>query len=288
MRNTQPGHVESMRVIEDVLRGFLNGKSEEESITKYPCAKGFIKRTYGWLGSYEEFSELQRLLMKRMLLPFEYFTKRDEDINTVSIKCFYEGGEGFSFDEQIAELAGLPKIFSIYKKEYTANLDTISEPDKREFYKICGEIAGVVYEASDCHHNTFRVIENWIYSIGTLRCGIPTRRRSAEEMRLGQLLFGYALGLDRWLQNVPLQFLLLDLGHVDLGFDPKNEILRVYAYLGDKRTPVNKWLDACLWHTLVLGHAGLYNFTSRHQELIDRTKEKGISVREWIDYESDK
>ena len=48
------------------------------------------------------------------------------------------------------------------------------------------------------------------------------------------MLFGYALGLDKWLMRVPMQFLLLDLGHVDLGFDARNNILRVYACLGEE------------------------------------------------------
>lgn len=52
-RSIRPYHVESMKVIEDVLKGFLNGKSEEEFITKYPHVKGFIKRTYEWLESTE-------------------------------------------------------------------------------------------------------------------------------------------------------------------------------------------------------------------------------------------
>jgi len=283
-RITQPNHIESMKVIEDVLKGFLNGKLKEEFIAKYPHVQGFINRTYDWLESVEEFSELQRLLMKRVLLPFEYFTKSNQDVYAISDRCFAEGGEGFKLDEQISKLAGLPNIISIYKhEEFKASLDTISEPDKRELYKICGNIASGGYEMSDCHHNIFRVIESWIYSIGTLRCGIPTRVQSAEEKRLGQLLFGYALGIDKWLQGVPHQFLLLDLGHIDLGFDPKNEILRVYAYLGEERNPVNKWLAACLRYTLTLGHAGLDNFTGRHKKLIEITKEKGISVRDWMD-----
>jgi hypothetical protein len=282
-RITQPNHVESMKVIEDVLKGFLNGKLKEEFITKYPLVKGFINRTYVWLESSEEFSELQRLLMRRMLLPFEYFTKSNDDVYAISNNCFEEGGEGFKLDEQISELAGLPKIFSHHKKEHQANLDTISELDKRELYKICGNIASGGYEMSDCHHNIFRVIENWIYAIGTLRSIVPTRVQAAEGKRVGQILFGYALGIDKWLQGIPHQFLLLDLGHIDLRFNPKNEILRVYAYLGEKRTPINKWLAACLWYMLTHGHAGLYNFTCRHKELIENAKENGISFEEWID-----
>ena len=204
-------------------------------------------------------------------------------LNPLSNNVFVEGGEGDKLDKQISELAGLPRIYPINKKEYMDTLNSISDPSKREIYKICGNIALAVYEMSDCHHNTFRNIENWIYSIGTLRCDIPSRTKSAEGKRLGQLLFDYALGLDRWLQGVPHQFLLLDLGHIDLGFNPKNEILRVYAYLGDKRIPVNKWLAADLWYTLTFGHAGLYNFTGRHRGLLESTKENGISISDWMD-----
>ena len=105
-----------------------------------------------------------------------------------------------------------------------------------------------------------------------------------EGIRLGRALFGYALGLDRWLQGVPMQFLLLDLGHVDLGFDPKNEILRVYAYLGEDHTPVKQWLAACLWFNLTLmPPASLYKWGWRHKDLLAGALDKGISVREWMD-----
>jgi hypothetical protein len=102
---------------------------------------------------------------------------------------------------------------------------------------------------------------------------------------MGHLLFGYVLGLDKWLVGVPMQFLLLDLGHIDIGFEVKNEILRVYAYLGEKRTPAKEWLAACLWHNLTYNPidkehpAGLV----RHKNLLERTKEMGVSVREWIE-----
>ena len=79
-----------------------------------------------------------------------------------------------------------------------------------------------------------------------------------------------------------MQFLLLDLGHVDLGFDLKSEILRVYAYLGD-RTSVKEWLAACLWYTLVLERpASLYNWGHRHKSLLEQADATGISVRAWM------
>lgn len=283
-RSTQPYQVESMKVIEEVLTGYLKGKLKETLITKYPYAEGFIERTYKWLGPFEKSTELQKLMMERMLLPFEFFTKRNEDREAVYNNCFVEGGQGLKLDARISEMAGLPKIYPSYKQKYHDNLRTISDPAKRELYKICGNIAFGISELSDCHHNAFRFIENWIYGIGTLKWGIPTRIKEAEGKRLGRLLFGYALGLDRWLQGLPHQFLLLDLGHIDLDFDPKNEILRVFAYLGDNRTPVKEWLAACLWFTFTLEPpASLYKWGWRHKELLQSAKEKGISVREWMD-----
>jgi hypothetical protein len=86
-----------------------------------------------------------------------------------------------------------------------------------------------------------------------------------ERERLGRLLFGYVLGLDQWLKGTPMQFLLLDLGHVDLGFDPKNEILRVYAYLGEERTALKEWLAACLWYLM---YASLVRWDI-HKDLIE-------------------
>ena len=107
---------------------------------------------------------------------------------------------------------------------------------------------------------------------------------------MGRLLFGYALGLDRWLLGQPMQFLLLDLGHVDLGFAPKNEILRVYAYLGDDRTAVKQWLAASLWCNLYHNpHGGLKPHTdlfgAKHAGLLAKTEEAGVSARGWMDGE---
>jgi hypothetical protein len=98
---------------------------------------------------------------------------------------------------------------------------------------------------------------------------------------VGRLLFGYVLGLDKWLAGKPMQFVLMDLGHIDLGFDPRNEILRVYAYLGEDRTPVKTWLAASLWWSLMNNRpAGL---ARRHKELIELATSKEISLREWMD-----
>jgi len=133
-----------------------------------------------------------------------------------------------------------------------------------------------------------RYFETWIYGIGTGKWGIPTRKAGTEKKRLEQLLFGYALGLDRWLLGIPMHFLFLDLGYIDLGFDPRNEILRVYAYLGEERTPVKMWLAPCLWHNLCHNmHGGLLPFKGpwrgKLRDLVERASKQGTSIREWMD-----
>ena len=198
---------------------------------------------------------------------------------------FYdENGRGPRLDAEIADLAGLPKIYPQWNPEYQKSFDRLEESDKKELCEVCCAIAAGVQTLSDCHHNTFRYIENWIHGIGTGRLGIPTRKAQSEKQRLGHMLFSYALGLDKWLMRVPLQFLLLDLGHIDLGFDPRNNILRVYACLGEERTPVKEWLAACLWYTLVHNQQGglIGCWSHAHTDLIGQCKEKGVTIDEWV------
>jgi hypothetical protein len=290
-RTTQPRQSESMRIIESVLRGYLAGKTEEHFIQAYPHAAGFVHRTYDWLGPSQDLSQLQKLMLERMLLPFAHFTRTVfEDYDTTVVdNCFGDDGIGAKLDEKICELANLPEIQRLRYGMYERNIETIEDADKRDLYTVCTRIAGGVYEISDCHHNTFRVIENQIYGIAKGKLGgIPGRSSGAERQRLGQLLFGYALALDKWLLDQPLQFLLLDLGHVDLGFDPKNEILRVYAYLGEERTTVKDWLVASLWCNLYHNpHGGLQPnsayFSDRHSQTLESAKALQVSARVWMD-----
>jgi hypothetical protein len=283
-RSTQPGQPESMRVIEAVLRAYLEGHPQDAAVAQYTYARGFVERAYAWLGPVAQLTLVQRLIIERMLLPFEFFAKRTEDPLPVLADCFVEGGRGKTLDAQISALAGLPEIHANYRQEYHDNLASIADPEKRALYTICGHIADCVCELSDCHHSTFRRIERWIHGIGTLTWDIPTRQAHAESVRMGRALLGYALGLDRWLQGTPMQFLLLDMGHVDLGYDPKNEILRVYAYLGEEHTPIREWLAASLWFNLALmPPASLYKWGQRHKELLEIAHAQGIGVRVWMD-----
>lgn len=298
-KTTQPLQAESMGTIHAVLTGYLVGKTKADFVGEYPHGEGFINRAYAWLGPESELSEVQRLMMGRMLLTIDYFAhgsdatpcaqssdeseqQRPEDVVK---ELFSEEGRGACLDAEISEKAKLPRIYPRWNPKSQENLERLESPQKKELYRTCCAIASGVHTLSDCHHNTFRIIENWIHGIGAGKWRIPTRKAGTERERMGHLLFGYVLGLDRWLMGVPMQFLLLDLGHLDIGFEVKNEVLRVYAYLGEEHTPVKEWLAASLWHNLMYSYmdannpAGLVN----HQELLKRACELGISLREWMD-----
>ena len=298
-KTSQPSHMESMRTINTILKGYLAGRLKEDFIREFPHAEGFINRMYEWLGPVDKLTDVQKLMFDRMFLTIDFFaqfgvtvpevhsleSKDIKEIESLGKDLFYdEGGRGACLDAEISKKAGLPKIHPWWSPTFQENLDSIKNPQKKELYRTCGAIAAGVYTLSDCHHNTFRFIENWIHGIGVGKSSIPTRKAGTERERMGHLLFGYVLGLDKWLVGVPMQFLLLDLGHIDIGFEVKNEILRVYAYLGEKRTPVKEWLAACLWYNLTYcSIAGNPGGLVRHKNLLECAKEMGVSVREWIE-----
>ena len=298
-KTTQPSHMKSMKTINNILKGYLAGEPREDFIREFPAAAGFINRTYAWLGPATELTEVQKLMMERMFLIIEYFSKTSDTVpysqfddvsklqegERLVKELFGEGGQGANLDMEISKKAGLPQIFPKWKPEYQENLESLEDSRKKDLYQTCCSIASGVHTLSDCHHNTFRYIESWIHGIGTGRLNIPTRRDGTERQRLGWLLFGYVLGLDKWLLGLPMQFLLMNLGHIDLGFDPKNEILRVYAYLGGERTPVKEWLAACLWHNLMYSLMDANNPAGlvRHKHLLEDAGKAGISLREWIE-----
>lgn len=295
-RGTQTRQVECMKVIHEILTSYLEGDDKAGLTEKYPFAKNFIGHTYEWLGTAEKLSKIQKLLMERMLLPFDFFTKAShclahsvwpenaEEASQAAMKnCFEEGGRGAEIDREIAELAGLPKISM--NSPNGARKEKIDDPEKMELYVLCCCLAHGIHTLADCHHSAFRWIEKWIYGIGTGKWDIPTRKAGTERQRLGQLLFGYAVGLDKWLMGLPMQFVLLDLGHLDIGFDPKNEIIRVYAYLGEKKTPIKEWLAACLWHNLVCSRPAGLIWGDKYKNIIERAKGTGIRVNEWMELE---
>jgi len=287
-KTTQPLQTESMRIIRAVLKEYLAGKSRDDSIQEFSTAAGFIARTYEWLGPASELTEVQKLMLERMFLTIDFFISDPEktEVEDIVNDLFSEeGGRGISLDAEISKKAGLPQIHSWWNPKFQENLDSLENPQKKELYRTCCNIASGVYTLSDCHHNTFRIIESWIHGIGMGKSSIPTRKAGVERERMGHLLFGYVLGLDKWLVGVPMQFLLLDLGHIDIGFEVKNEILRVYAYLGEKRTPVKEWLAGCLWHNLMYSYMDANNPAGlvHHKELLEQAEQVGISLREWMD-----
>jgi hypothetical protein len=278
-RSTQPGQVESMRVIDTVLRRYVAGGDELEVVDEFPFAAGFITRAFEWLGPAAGLTAVQRLLLARMMLPFEYFTKRNRDHVAVHEECFGPDGQGAAIDAQIAALAGLPRVFPNYRPEFRAHLESIDDPRRRALYQVCGAIAHGVRELSDCHHSTFRWIERWIHAIGTGMWEIASRREGTERARIGRLLLGYTLALDRWLLGLPMQFLLLDLGHVDLGFDPKNQVLGVYAHLGEEREPVKEWLVACMWYRMY----HMLHLRDYYVDHVNRAAAAGVGLRHWFE-----
>jgi len=292
-KSTQPRQLECLRAVHEIVTARLAGRTAEELVLQYPYACTFVRHTYAWLPVLEDLTEIQTLLVERMLLPFEFFTTAchadpvatwpegaRQICDSVLEDCYEGGGRGSEIDAEIERLAGLPKIEMAFPRR--ARQAVIDDPAKMDLYVLCCSLAHGLHTLCDCHHSTFRWIENWIYAVGTGRWGILDRKGGTERERLGRLLFGYLLGIDKWLLGIPHQFLLLDLGHIDVGFDPKNEIVRVYAYLGEERTPAMEWLVGALWHNLMYNTGGLV-WGGKHQSLIDRADEAGVSVQEWMD-----
>jgi hypothetical protein len=283
-RSTQPDGPQTWSAIEKILKDYLNGDPQERAIERFPYARGFIRRTYAWLGPVDQLSKVQLLLLEFVLLPFPLFTfdgtLSDESRGERWEKVFQQnlrGGRGAEIVAEIAAEVGLPEL----KEELFSAVE--DEKVRALLNPVWVSISDMYHDGCNCHHSAFRWTEAWIHGIGTGSILPPTRKKGTERDRLGHALFGYVLGLDRWLQDVPMHFLLLDMGHIDLGFDARNEILRVYAYLGET-TPVKAWLAACLWHNLtynsIFGNPG---GLVRHPGLLKRAGENGISLREWID-----
>lgn len=277
-RTTQPGHHESLRTIHDLLTGYMDGRSMEDASAVHAVAKTFISRMYDWLGPVEHLGELQLLFLGRMLLTLEYSSCESFENEKSLGACFGSNGQGAELDSKISAVAKLPEIHPDYTEEFRETLKSIDDLHKRRLYRIGGALATGLHQLSDCHHSSFRWIEQWIHSIGSLDWGIPSRKQGVERTRLRRLLFGYTLALDNWLSGMPQQFLLLDLGHVDLGYDPKNDIIRVYALLGEERTDIKQWLAACLWYHL---HHSLHRWSIHRRHLLYAAS-IGVELDSWL------
>ncbi len=119
--------------------------------------------------------------------------------NTIFQTCFGEDTRGSRLDTEIYKLAGLPTIPLGQYEKYLKTIKTISDSQQRELYKVCNQVVNGIYELLDCHYNTFRAIENQIYGIAKGKQGIHPHKSGSERIRPGRLLFGYALGIDKWL-----------------------------------------------------------------------------------------
>jgi len=237
-KGTQPRQVESMRMVHSTLRGILDARGEEELIQEHPFARGFILRTYEWFHSGKELNDLQRLLIKRMLIGFGMWDHLSRTLD----KDWTDEDRKF-VDKILDEMHQPTGRGSQIDKEIDSCLDDMkdmTEEQDKSWRQIRQSIAAGIHGVSDCHHSSFRRVECWIHAIATGKQTVPNRKQGSERQRLARTSFAYILALDRWLLGVPMQFLLLDLGHTDPGLDPRNEILRTYALLGDQRTNVKE------------------------------------------------
>ena len=280
-RATQPGQQGAMAAIEGLVRGYLAGQRVDALAERFPDAAGLARRACAWLPPRAALSEVQRLLLERLLLPFPYFAGRVADAEAVQRDCYEEGGRGEHLDREIAAQAGLPRIYADYHREFREALASIEDPRRAALYRIAGAMAHGLHNLSDCHHSAFRWIERWLHDIGTLAVGIPERPSGTERRRLAEILFGYTLGLDKWLLGRSMQFLLLDLAYLDLGCDPRDSIARVYAHLGEAHGPVQEWLAGCLWKSL--SGAGNPRGLVIQEGLNERARGRGLSTRQWMD-----
>ncbi|KPL22787.1 MAG: hypothetical protein AMJ75_07355, partial [Phycisphaerae bacterium SM1_79] len=77
LKTSQPRQVESLRTIHAVLNAYLAGEPREDAIKAHPEAAGFINRSYQWLGVVSDLSKVQRKMLDRMLLTFDFFIKNN-------------------------------------------------------------------------------------------------------------------------------------------------------------------------------------------------------------------
>ena len=127
MKTSQPRQMESVRTIHAVLNAYLAGEPREDAIKAHPEAVGFINRSYEWLGAVSQLSQVQRKMLDRMFLTLAYFAKygttaidtlsameesEQQDMQAMMNDWSYDqDGCGARLDAEIADEAGLPKIY---------------------------------------------------------------------------------------------------------------------------------------------------------------------------------
>ncbi|MHC4345010.1 MAG: hypothetical protein ACYSUP_10030, partial [Planctomycetota bacterium] len=161
LKTSQPRHAESIRTIHAVLNAYLAGEPGQNAIKAHPEAAGFINRSYQWLGAVSDLSKVQKKILDRMLLTFDFFIKNNytgtdpqcslegsalQDMEALGKDLFsYEfscesglgtsarpSGRGPRLDAEISELAGLPKIHPEWDHPaYQEALDTLKDEQKQ-------------------------------------------------------------------------------------------------------------------------------------------------------------
>jgi hypothetical protein len=67
-RTNQPRHTQALSVIETILRAYLDGSDSSLLTQRYPYAAGFIARTWQALGPVNALTDVQMLMLERLLL----------------------------------------------------------------------------------------------------------------------------------------------------------------------------------------------------------------------------
>jgi hypothetical protein len=98
---TQHSQDEAMAAIERILIGYLEGPAAAELAGRFPDVEGFVHRVCSWLPPISELSQIQRLMIERMLLPFTYLSRRNADYAAVHHDGFGESGRGSQLDREI-------------------------------------------------------------------------------------------------------------------------------------------------------------------------------------------
>ncbi|MHC4604855.1 MAG: hypothetical protein ACYS6W_16185, partial [Planctomycetota bacterium] len=144
MKTSQPRQAESVKTIHAVLNAYLADEPRQNVVKAHPEAAGFINRLYEWLGAVSDLSKVQRKMLDRMLLTFDFFIRLNytgtdpqmppgggsalQALEAMGKDVFYdENGRGPRLDAEISELAELPKIRPEWDSAYQETLDTLKD-----------------------------------------------------------------------------------------------------------------------------------------------------------------